>query len=299
MGIESHLHVAPVPESALDKDSEGCVLGIDEAGRGCVLGPMVYGAAYWSLAHDEELSKMGFDDSKDLTAEKREALFAEMKANNHVGWAIRALSASEISHHMLAKWPVSLNKMSHDAAIELIKAVQAKGVRVARVYVDTVGPPDSYRALLEREFRSDDDGEPIQFTVEKKADKLYKTVSAASIAAKVSRDQALEQWGEGEDVDRDFGCGYPSDPKCAQWMKRNVQPVFGYPDLVRHSWSTVTEALKPQAVRVEWEEDEEEGGLPAGTQKLDGFLTGGGGGPAKKRRTNWYRRAGLELVTNF
>lgn len=54
------------------------ILGIDEAGRGPVLGPMTYGAAYWSCADDKEVSAMGFDDSKALTAAQREGLFGRI-----------------------------------------------------------------------------------------------------------------------------------------------------------------------------------------------------------------------------
>lgn len=53
----------------------GVILGIDEAGRGPVLGPMTYGAAYWSCADDKAVSAMGFDDSKALTPAQRNGLF--------------------------------------------------------------------------------------------------------------------------------------------------------------------------------------------------------------------------------
>ncbi|KAJ6262138.1 hypothetical protein Dda_2943 [Drechslerella dactyloides] len=106
----------------------------------------------------------------------------------------------------------NLNAQAHDATIELIHEVMAKGVNIKEIYVDTVGPPATYQAKLARIFPS------CKVTVSKKADALYPSVSAASIAAKVSRDFALEQYfklaglvpdaGEGS-----VGSGYPSDPK--------------------------------------------------------------------------------------
>lgn len=62
------------------------MLGVDEAGRGPVLGPMVYGAAFWPVAQDAKLSTMGFDDSKALSAGTREQLFAKMRATDQLGY---------------------------------------------------------------------------------------------------------------------------------------------------------------------------------------------------------------------
>ncbi|CAN0498269.1 unnamed protein product, partial [Laminaria digitata] len=56
-------------------DGKGVILGIDEAGRGPVLGPMTYAAAYWSCGDDKDVSAMGFDDSKALTPAQRTRLF--------------------------------------------------------------------------------------------------------------------------------------------------------------------------------------------------------------------------------
>ncbi len=71
------LLVSDIPASSLGENAE-VVLGIDEAGRGCVLGPMVYGCAYWSTKADESIPK-GFRDSKQMKEEERDKLFEELK----------------------------------------------------------------------------------------------------------------------------------------------------------------------------------------------------------------------------
>lgn len=144
------------------------MLGIDEAGRGPVMGPMVYGAAYWPVADNDAMSALGFDDSKALTAESRELLFDKMKATADLGWIVRMIGAAEISDKM-QRQTSNLNEMSRDAAIQLIREVQARGVNVTKVFVDTVGDPRWYQSFLSKQFNG-----TIEFRVEKKADSLFK-----------------------------------------------------------------------------------------------------------------------------
>lgn len=70
----------------------------------------------------------------------------------------------------------------------MIRRVIAHGFNLKEIYVDTVGNPITYQAKLKHFFPS------IDITVSKKADSLFPIVSAASIVAKVSRDQILEGW---------------------------------------------------------------------------------------------------------
>ena len=66
--------------------NEPCVLGIDEAGRGPVLGPMVYGIAFCPISKNQELKDLGVDDSKALTEEKREELLQKvLDHNDYIG----------------------------------------------------------------------------------------------------------------------------------------------------------------------------------------------------------------------
>jgi ribonuclease H2 subunit A len=71
-----------------------------------------------------------------------------------------------------------------------------------------------------------------QIVSESKADDKYPVVSAASIIAKVTRDTLLENWHFEEkekEFSREFGCGYPSDPLCKQWLSEEIDEAFGYP----------------------------------------------------------------------
>jgi ribonuclease H2 subunit A len=307
------------------------------AGRGPVLGPMVYGCAYWPLSEDEEIKKFGFDDSKALTEARRESLFDKMQACGRIGWVTISIGADDISHKMLRRVPVSLNAISHDAAADLVRRVLDAGVNVTQVFVDTVGDAATYQNKLTRLFQH-----RIAFTVSKKADSLFKTVSAASIAAKVTRDRALRHWvfdepalagigaagaGAGSSssssaaaapADDDFsdgaddvedadeatpqparkrqraaddgggsssssaaasssssstsaslhpstaGSGYPGDPATKAWLRKHLDAVFGWPSVMRFSWSTSKDMLEKDATPVEWEEEASTVGGPGG-----------------------------------
>lgn len=83
-------------------------------------------------------------------------------------WMVRVISAAEISDHMQLQTS-NLNEISRNAAIQLVKEVQAKGVNVKQVFVDTVGDPKWYQTFLTKHFNG-----TITFRVEKKADSLFK-----------------------------------------------------------------------------------------------------------------------------
>lgn len=235
---------------------EPCQLGVDEAGRGPVLGPMVYGISYAPLSKKEILVDMGCADSKSLTEEKRDAIFDKIcNQSENMGWAVDAISPTYISNCMYRRHKTSLNEVSMNSAINLIQNAIKSGVFVAEVYVDTVGPPEKYQAKLEKIFPG------IKIVVAKKADSTYPIVSAASICAKVSRDHALKAWKFNENENKEeiaYGSGYPNDPATKKWLDKNIDPIFGFPSLVRHSWSTAEKILESKATPVEWEDIEEE-----------------------------------------
>jgi ribonuclease H2 subunit A len=248
----NYVHISDIPQVCKDKP---CVLGIDEAGRGPVLGPMVYGIAFCPVDKNTDLKELGVDDSKVLTEAQREQLLKKLFDNSdYIGWAIHVLSSSYISTSMYRRGKYNLNTMSHDTAIGLINKAIESGVRVSEVYVDTVGPPDKYQAKLEGIFPE------LKITVAKKADSLYACVSAASICAKVARDKALKEWKFAEDKEftKAWGSGYPGDAVTKKFLQDNLNGLFGFPSIVRFSWKTSEKLLEEKAVKVEFEEVEPE-----------------------------------------
>jgi len=249
--FESRVIQSHIPEIT---KTEPCCLGIDEAGRGPVLGPMVYGICYCPVSMAEKLANLGFADSKTLTEESRDKLLEVIEENSEfIGWAVKIISPTQISNDMLRRCKISLNELSHNAAIELVQKTEASGANISEMYVDTVGSAPKYQEKLSNIFPG------IKVTVQPKADADFPIVSAASICAKVARDRCIKGWKfqEGE-FPEEYGSGYPADPKTKQWLQDILDPVFGYPQFVRFSWSTCSNILEKSALSVEWEDDDEE-----------------------------------------
>nr|XP_008505487.1 PREDICTED: ribonuclease H2 subunit A [Equus przewalskii] len=139
-----------------------------------------------------------------------------------------------------------------------------------QVFVDTVGMPETYQQRLQQRFPG------IEVTVKAKADSLYPVVSAASICAKVARDQAfcfLRSPAEEAEAETQAGPLVPTagaswqgsgtvskatpphpDPKTKAWLRRHVEPVFGFPQFVRFSWRTAQSILEKEAEDVVWDD---------------------------------------------
>jgi ribonuclease H2 subunit A len=209
------------------------VIGVDEAGRGPLLGPLVYCAAFWPESENEAISKLGFDDSKALKEGERERLLAGLLKHPSIGFVIEELTAERISEEMLNPIPTSLNQISYNAVVRMLERIRDCGRGEAQCdaaplphecFVDTVGDPGLYESKLRqglgRSFET-------KFTIEKKADATYKVVSAASIIAKCTRDAVVSscRWEEESlnsltPLDTKFGSGYPGDEACVQWLAR-------------------------------------------------------------------------------
>ena len=202
------------------------VLGIDEAGRGCVLGDLVVGA-FFAVSPDEgALRAAGADDSKKLSAKKRwaaRALLAELGELTVVRITPQAIDAQD------------LNRLEEHAILDLIERFEPD-----EVYIDALGHPRAMPALIAR-LQLELDGRTggglrPRWTVEPKADSTYAVVGAASIAAKTTRDEALELHAASHGS---LGSGYPSDPATRSWLEAHARSQAPWPPFVRTRWQTI------------------------------------------------------------
>ena len=197
-------------------------MGIDEAGRGCVLGSLVIGAFVTDDVDPMSLRQAGADDSKKLTPKRRLEAREKLKS---IGTAdVRLVTAEEIDQG-------NLNQLEEAVIADLISKWEPD-----TVYIDALGPPKSLPKVMDRlrEMAGRDDFEMI---MEPKADSIYPVVGAASVFAKTTRDELLE------DLKTDFGAlgsGYPSDPTTKKWLLEWARSGQPWPAFVRTRWGTIT-----------------------------------------------------------
>jgi ribonuclease HII len=203
------------------------VLGIDEAGRGAVVGPLVVGGAWMDEKDLPKLSSLGVKDSKLLTPKRREQLYIELKKILK-GFMTVKITAREIDKQREQK---NLNIIEAEAMAKIIRDADVDKAIVDAPQVTT----EKFSNILLNLAKN-----RTEIKSENKADVTYPIVSAASIIAKVERDEEIEKIKKKVGVD--FGVGYPHDERTITFVKS----VLNHPDFsqyIRHSWVTV-ELLK-------------------------------------------------------
>lgn len=200
------------------------IAGCDEAGRGPVLGSMVLCGVLLDERTVDELKTAGVRDSKLLTPKRRESL-AKLITEKASGVEIIEISAAEIDDSRLVK-SVNLNELEAKNFAQIIDRLKPE-----LVYLDS---PDPNPKLFEQRLRRYLKGNP-KIVAENFADRKYVAVSAASIVAKVRRDQRIAELRERYG---DLGSGYPADPITISFLKRWVQQHGSLPDFARKSWET-------------------------------------------------------------
>lgn len=205
------------------------ISGIDEAGKGPVLGPMCVAGILLEETKINELKRIKVKDSKRLTAEKREVLDGEIKEIAEK-YFILEVSASRIDELRKIMTMNEIMVVCYSTVLEELRPDHAF-VDAADVIEDRFG--ENIRKKYTRE---------IMITSEHKADIKYPIVSAASILAKVQRDLLVKQLGD--ELGMEIGSGYPADQKTIQFLESWVKEYNSLPSFARSSWETSKRILE-------------------------------------------------------
>jgi len=210
------------------------IAGVDEAGRGPMIGPMVICGILVNSDRLHELVEIGVKDSKILT-HKRRLLLKEKIEKVTSKIEIRTISAADIDR---LRKRTTLNEIEVTEFASIAKALNPKEIYLdaADVIAERFGSKIGELSGIA--------SKGAKIVSEHKADAKYPIVSAASIIAKVDRDLAIERFHERYG---DFGSGYPNDPKTIKFVRILVRDGEKLPSIIRKSWESVRRIIEEES----------------------------------------------------
>jgi len=194
---------------------------------GPVIGPLVIAGVSIEEARIDEFASIGVRDSKALTPVQRSNLAAKIRRIAH-GISVVELSPEEIDEFVLKGR--KLRKLNYLEATAMAKVIKKLNPTVAYVDSSDVKAERFAKDILELIPSK------IRIVSEHHADVKYPVVSAASIIAKVTRDERIDEIRRRHG---DFGSGYPSDPRTVDFLREWFRRRGSFPSCVRRSWKTV------------------------------------------------------------
>ena len=206
------------------------IAGIDEAGRGPVIGPMVIAGVLVDEGRIHEFNRAGVKDSKKLPAKRREEL-------------VGPIMEIVIGHRVEVIDPATIDKRVPERNLNRIEAASmAKILNALRPDLAQIGSAD----VLPKRFRGmiiEEMGRDQEIDCCHHAEDLFPAVAAASIIAKTTRDRLIlslhKEYG-------DFGSGYPSDPKTRGYISQHLSQGIVLPPIIRSSWKTIRNLEVPR-----------------------------------------------------
>ncbi|MEM5797875.1 MAG: ribonuclease HII [Candidatus Aenigmatarchaeota archaeon] len=213
------------------------VLGIDEAGRGACIGPLVIAGVVIDEKDEQRLKKMGVKDSKLLTPRQRERIAKEIEkvAKDII---IQKIGACKIDNYR--REGINLNQVE---AIKMADIINLTKPDIA--YLDSPDPkPEKFGKFVEKMVRYD-----VKILSSNFAERRWVAVAAASIIAKVNRDKEIEQIRQKYGLK---GSGYPADPETEEWLREWYEKNKKFPEIVRQSWENVREIKKRKFSLLSW-----------------------------------------------
>lgn len=213
------------------------VAGIDDAGRGSVIGPLVIAGV---MSKKEDLAKLvvlGVKDSKVLSPRRRESLAVEIK-RLALRYSVIKLTPKDIDK--VVQTGKKLHRLNRLEAQTMAKIIEMLKPDIAYVDASDVLEERFKQHILECLSFS------VEIVSEHKADRNYPIVSAASIIAKVERDKEIAELKEKHG---DLGCGYPADQKTISFLRQYIKEFGEYPDFVRKSWKPAKKIKRENDLR--------------------------------------------------
>lgn len=204
------------------------ICGIDEAGRGPVIGPLVICGVLADEEQEKELMELGVKDSKLLTPVQRERMFDKIK-NIVEAYEVVIVDPAEIDSVVGKGKHMNLNWLEADKSVQIINTLKPNTAILDCPSTNTA----KYAEYLKSKIKG-----RVNLIAEHKADQTYPIVSAASILAKVTRDELIQELKKKYKVE--FGSGYPSDPLTQIFLQKYWDKF----DFFRKSWESYKAAVK-------------------------------------------------------
>ena len=210
------------------------IIGIDDAGRGPVLGPMILAGVLANSEDEQKIKDWGAKDSKLLTPNSRAVIAQKISQNFsyhiEISQPIEIDDSDNLNYLEAIKTAMIINKLSQNEKEKITAYVDCPSTNIDAWTLDV-------KKLLKNPGK-------IILKCEHKADLNHPIVSAASILAKERRE--LEMRNLRKSLNIDFGSRYPADPKTKDFIKENYSNPQ-YKPIIRFSWSTVKKLVKGKA----------------------------------------------------
>jgi ribonuclease HII len=204
------------------------ILGIDEAGRGAVVGPLVIAGFAIEKGKESELKKIGVKDSKLLSPAKRERLAKKLEKIGQI--VIQKIGPCKIDNYR--KSGINLNQIEAMKMADIINFIKPDAA-----YIDSPDPkPENFGQFVKKIVR-----EKVNIFSANFAESKWPVVAAASIIAKVNRDEEIEKLKKKYGL---RGSGYPADPETEAWLKQWKASGKKWPECVRQTWETIQQLEK-------------------------------------------------------
>jgi len=208
------------------------IAGLDEAGRGPVIGSLVIGCVIFNEKDLHILDEIGVDDSKKISPKKREILAQKIK-KHAVSYDLLEITAENIN--ALHKKGLSLNEIEEISFAKLINGIKPQP---DIIYLDAAD-------VIEERFGKTIGGmlkfKPKKIISKHRGDAIFKIVGAASILAKTKRDHIIEEYKK---LYGALGSGYPSDEKTRTFLRDYYEKHQKFPPIVRTWWKTAENIIK-------------------------------------------------------